>query len=77
MQITIEKMVTGARGMAKWDDGRNAFVSGVLPGEVVSVGDFVDNRGYVEVKSYEILEQSERRVKPTCPYSGICSRKKL
>lgn len=72
MQITIEKIVTGGRGMAKWGDGRNAFVSGVLPGEVISVGDFVDNRGYVEVKSYEILKQSERRVKPTCPYSGIC-----
>ncbi len=72
MQVVIEKLTTGARGMARWKDGRPAFASGVLPGETIEVDKAEECRGYVDIKSFSLVESSEKRITPSCPYAGIC-----
>lgn len=72
MQVVIEKLTTGARGMARWEDGRPAFASGVLPGEIIEVDRIEECRGYVDIRSFSLAKASEKRLVPTCSYAGIC-----
>lgn len=71
MQVVIDKLVSGARGMCQVD-GRPAFISGVLPGERVECHVFEDKKAYSELALDEILVPSDKRILTPCPYSGVC-----
>ena len=70
MQLTIESLVHGGRGLARADGV--VFLPFVLPGEVVEA-EIVDQRkGFAIARLTAVLEPSPRRVEPPCPYFGTC-----
>lgn len=60
----IEKLVPGGQGIATLDDGKKAFVWGVLPGELVDFEVTKNKRSFVEGVVTKVLEASEKRVLP-------------
>ena len=72
MKLTIEKLIYGGDGLARSAEGKAVFVPLVLPGEEV-VTDIVDEKpGFIRASLKEILEPSEKRIQPECPYFGRC-----
>lgn len=71
MALKVEKLVSGARGLAHIN-GKSVFISNVLPEEVVEIDILSEKRGFIEAEAVDILEPSPARVIPTCPYYGIC-----
>ncbi|MBO4319016.1 MAG: class I SAM-dependent RNA methyltransferase [Treponema sp.] len=69
--ITTEKMVFGGDCIAKID-GKTVFVPYSIPGEKLKVEITKDTRDYCEAQIVDILEPSPYRVKPLCPYYGLC-----
>ncbi len=71
LKLRIEKLVYGGRGLAK-NKGRAIFVPMVAPGDVVVAEETARKSGYSEARVVKLLEQSEFRTKPLCPYFGKC-----
>ena len=63
MELTVEKLVTGCKGLSRTKEGRVVLLDGVLPGEVVDLSP----SGAVSV-----LSPSPDRLAPLCPYYGRC-----
>ncbi|PJJ97785.1 23S rRNA (uracil(1939)-C(5))-methyltransferase RlmD [Lysobacteraceae bacterium NML75-0749] len=76
-QVRILDLSHDGRGVARREDGPHAgktlFVSGALPGEVVSVQQTARSRSFDESKTLEVLEASPDRVTPRCPHFGVCA----
>ena len=70
--ITIEKLVIGGAGLARLPDGMVVLVPQVLPGETVRVKPHSTRKNFMQARLVEVLEPSERRVQPPCPYYGRC-----
>lgn len=71
MALTIEKLVTGAFGLAH-DGGRTCLVKDVLPGERVEVSEIGSKGGACFYEPVSILETSPMRIPPVCPLYGVC-----
>ncbi len=71
MVVRIEKMATGALGVAHCGE-RTVLVSGALPGELVECGNCNDKKGYILSEAVKVIEASPDRVFPVCPYYDIC-----
>lgn len=69
--IKIEKISYDGKGIG-YIDGKVAFVSNALPNEIVNAKIIKENKNYYECESLEIIEKSEKRVKPACPYFSEC-----
>ena len=69
--IKIEKISYDGKGIG-YIDGKVAFVSNALPNEIVNAKIIKENKNYYECQSLEIIEKSEKRVKPACPYFSEC-----
>ena len=52
------------------EDGRAAFVSGAVPGDVVRAEIVEDRERFVRARTVEVLTPSPDRVSPPCPYFG-------
>lgn len=78
MKLTIEKVIYGGQGLARMpaDDaasgGLSVFVPFTLPGEVVEAAITQEHRGYSVAVAQQILEASELRVTPPCPWFATC-----
>ncbi len=72
MQIRIERMAYGGDAIGKLDDGRTAFVRGGCPGDLVEARMDAEHPRYANLTATEIIEASEQRVTPPCPYFGVC-----
>ncbi len=78
MKLTIEKVIYGAQGLARMpaDDaargGLSVFVPFTLPGEIVDAELIREHRGYSEAKATQIVEASEFRAMPPCPWFATC-----
>jgi 23S rRNA (uracil1939-C5)-methyltransferase len=78
VQFTIEKLIYGGDGLARipaiGDErrGKTVFVPYVLPGEVVEATPVEERKGYTRASLVEVLQPSTARVKPLCPYFGVC-----
>ena len=72
MQVKIEKLTQNAIGLAHTADGKILFVPQALPGEEVFVKKFSQKKGYFLCEDFEIVKESELRIKSSCPYSNIC-----
>lgn len=70
--VTIEKIITGGRGLARPDSGKVLMVGGVLPGEVVNVSEVKEHRGYIEAELVDIITPSPARRLPVCPWYQDC-----
>ena len=73
-QLTLSLLSWGRLGdaMASFD-GRNVFVFGGIPGELVVAQVLRVHRKYVTARVSDVLEPSPHRVEPPCPYFGGCT----
>ncbi len=72
MPYRIEKLVQGGEGLTTGEEGKRILVEGVLPGELVELTDFQEKAGYIRAKKARLLQASEERIAPSCPYWGVC-----
>jgi 23S rRNA (uracil1939-C5)-methyltransferase len=71
MEVKIEKLVYGGKGLAKLDD-KICFVPFVLPNEKVDVVIKKEKKNFYECELQEILEPSPDRIEPICKYFTYC-----
>jgi 23S rRNA (uracil1939-C5)-methyltransferase len=74
MQVRIEKLVYGGRGLARTDSGV-VFVDGVVPGEQVEIEVTERRKDFARARLVEVLEAAEARQAPVCPNfhaAGCC-----
>lgn len=69
---TIQAMVPGGDGMARLDDGRVGFASGVALGDRITVRAAEQHRGWLRATSWELAESSQHRVLPRCRWYERC-----
>lgn len=69
--IKIEKISYDGKGIG-YIDGKVAFISNALPNEIVNAKIIKENKNYYECETLEIIEKSEKRIKPACPYFNEC-----
>ncbi len=71
-KLYIESLAYGGDAIAHLSDGRAAFVTGGCPGDTVDAEVTSDQGRFVRATVREVLEPSPDRVKPPCPYFGVC-----
>ena len=73
-QISLSLTSWGRLGEAtgQWEE-TDVFVTGGIPGEKVVAEVVRVHRKYAAAAVVEVLEPSEFRVEPPCPYYGVCS----
>lgn len=72
MAYQIEKLIQGGAGLTTSKEGKRILVMDVLPGELVELGHFQEKSGYIRATVQNILQASEDRITPPCPYWGRC-----
>ncbi|OUP08632.1 23S rRNA (uracil(1939)-C(5))-methyltransferase RlmD [Collinsella sp. An2] len=72
MRLTIERMAYGPDGLAHTEDGKAAFVSGAVAGDVVEARVDREDVSLIRATAEEILEPSPHRTKAPCPFVGVC-----
>jgi len=71
MEIKIEKLVYGGKGIGKID-GKTCFVPYVLPEEVVEVKVKKEKKSFFECELLSIKSPSPDRIEPPCRYFTYC-----
>jgi len=71
IEVYIDGITHDGRGVGRID-GQVAFIAGAIPGEKVVVDHLVSRGRFLEGEAQEIIEASPDRVKPPCPYFGVC-----
>jgi 23S rRNA (uracil1939-C5)-methyltransferase len=69
---TIERLVPGGDGFLRLPDGRAAFVTGALPGDVIEPSEIQQRRDYVRAKRFRLVASGPDRVEPPCPVAARC-----
>ena len=71
LELTIESVAHGGHCVAR-HEGRVVFVRHALPGErvIARITDGTTESKFLRADAIEILDASEDRVSPPCPYSG-------
>jgi 23S rRNA (uracil1939-C5)-methyltransferase len=76
VELTIEKLVYGGDGLARLESGedraKTIFVPFVLPGERVEATVVQERPGFGRARLEGVLQSSEERTRPACPYFGSC-----
>ncbi|HET9743219.1 MAG TPA: 23S rRNA (uracil(1939)-C(5))-methyltransferase RlmD [Terriglobales bacterium] len=77
MELTIDKMMYGGDGLARFSaregkPGKAVFVPYTLPGERVRAEITQERPGFARAQLEEVLEPSALRTEPPCPYFGRC-----
>ncbi|MCL4078939.1 23S rRNA (uracil(1939)-C(5))-methyltransferase RlmD [Coriobacteriia bacterium Es71-Z0120] len=72
MRVAIQRLAYGGDGVATAPDGRTVFVPGTCPGDVVEAEVAEDHPTYLKARLLEVVEPSQDRVVPACPYFGAC-----
>lgn len=70
--LTISKVINGGYGLGQLEDGRMAMVRYVLPGERIRIAVEEEKKNYLLGRLLTVENQSDSRLKPPCPYYGIC-----
>ena len=70
--LSIESLAYGGDAIAHLEDGRTAFVSGAVPGDVVKAEVYDERDRFVRARTLEVLTPSPDRVIAPCPYFGVC-----
>ncbi len=66
LELQVESLAQGGRGVARREDGFVVFVAGALPGDRVRARISRSKRGYAEAATVELLEPSAERVAEVC-----------
>lgn len=69
--VRIENLDHFGRGIARIDN-IPVFIDGVLKEELVEIEIVKQKKNFMEGRAIQILETSPNRIKPKCPYFGIC-----
>lgn len=74
-QTDILDLSHDGRGVARRDGegGKVTFITGALPGEVVTAEPTARNRHFDEARTLEVVTASPQRVTPRCPHFGVCA----
>ena len=74
-QTDILDLSHDGRGVARRDGegGKVTFITGALPGEVVTAEPTARNRHFDEARTLEVVQASPHRVTPRCPHFGVCA----
>ena len=72
LQLTIESLAIGGKGVARHPSGAVVFVTGGLPGDKLEVRVTRKKRRHMEASIEGILEASPHRVDPICRHAGYC-----
>ncbi len=72
VRLTIDSLTHGGAGVGRSPEGEAVFVQGVCPGDVVDAEIVTDHGRWAEATLREVVEPSEDRRKPPCPYFGEC-----
>lgn len=72
LQLRIERLAYGGDAIAHRDDGKTVFVAGGCPGDLLSVTITDDKPGFLKASIDEVVEASENRMAPRCPYHALC-----
>jgi 23S rRNA (uracil1939-C5)-methyltransferase len=70
--LEVVDITARGKGVVKTTDGKVIFVSGVIPGDRISIETFKKRRGYFEANLIEINQPSSDRVVPECEHFGVC-----
>jgi len=70
-EVTVEKWVYGGSGLVRVA-GQVAFVPGVLPGEIITLGAMKRRASVLEAELGSVVEASPHRIEPKCPVFGRC-----
>jgi 23S rRNA (uracil1939-C5)-methyltransferase len=70
--LEITDVAFGGKAVGRLEDGRVCFLPDALPGERVEVRLTRESKRFTEGVVERLLESSPRRVKPPCPYYGVC-----
>ncbi|MCD8024410.1 MAG: 23S rRNA (uracil(1939)-C(5))-methyltransferase RlmD [Candidatus Gastranaerophilales bacterium] len=72
MILEIEKLVFEGVGLSHNENGIAVFVKGAMPGDIVEIEPYKNNKHYILAKVKEIKTPSKYRIKPVCPLSKPC-----
>ena len=72
MELAVERMAYGADAIAHTPEGKTAFVSGAVAGDVVRARVLSEEPSFVRAATVEVITPSENRTTPSCPYAGVC-----
>ncbi len=70
--LEVVDITARGKGVVKSKEGKVIFVSGVIPGDKISVETFKKRRGYFEGKLIKMNKFSKDRIEPECKHFGIC-----
>ncbi|MDA9679638.1 23S rRNA (uracil(1939)-C(5))-methyltransferase RlmD [Flavobacteriaceae bacterium] len=70
--LEVVDITARGKGVVKSEEGKVIFVSGVVPGDKISVETYKKRRGYFEANLIKILEPSPNRIEPQCEHFGVC-----
>ena len=71
-EVEIERLSYGADAIARTPEGKTLFIPGGVPGDTVRVGIVEEKDRYSRGRILEVVGPSDRRVRPSCPFAGIC-----
>lgn len=71
MKVEIDRMDHQGRGIGVIE-GKTTFIPNALPGEVVEVAIINNKKKYMVGEVLKVLESSNHRIKPICPYFTRC-----
>jgi 23S rRNA (uracil1939-C5)-methyltransferase len=71
LELTIEKLITGGRGLAR-HDGRAVFVPGTAAGDTVRARIVRDARRFLEAELIEVVTPGPGRRDAPCPHYDRC-----
>ena len=73
VEVTVEKLVYGGKGLGRLGTGQTVFVSGVLPGERALVRIRRKRKGILEADLVNLITSSKDRITPPCLGEKQCT----
>lgn len=70
LELRVESLAQGGRGVARRDDGYVVFVAGALPGDLVRARVTRARSAHAEANAVELVEPGPERVPDTCVHDG-------
>ena len=72
IELRVESLAYGGDGIAHDPEGRAVFVRKGCPGDTVQARIVETHKRYSRAEIVDILDPSDHRVEPRCPYFGSC-----